>query len=151
MKFNHRPDIARGFAALMATEIHQAIEPAATLVPVPLHVASQRRRGFNQAELLSNEIGRLIERPVDRRRLGRLKETPRQATARDYEERQANVADAFEARALDLPADIWLVDDVCTTGATLDACARALKQAGARTVFAIVAAKTATSSHHDDD
>ena len=151
MKFNHRPDIARGFATLMAAEIRDAIDPAATLVPVPLHGASHRQRGFNQAELLSNEIGRLIDRPVDRRRLGRLKETPRQATARDYEERQANVADAFEARTLSAPADFWLVDDVCTTGATLDACARALKQAGARRVFAVVAAKTESSTHHDDD
>jgi ComF family protein len=107
-------------------------------VPVPLHAARQRARGFNQADDLARHIG-----PPVVRALKRIRDTVTQTTL-PASERQTNVAGAFrvtrEAAAL-RGATVLLIDDVRTTGATLDACATALKAAGTRSVFALTAAR----------
>jgi ComF family protein len=107
------------------------------VLPVPLHWRRLWWRGFNQGERLATAIVRghpaLDGVPVDRRLLRRPRPTDRQA-ALGQRERRANVAGAFTTRG---PCDnlhLAVVDDVCTTGATADAAARALKAAGARRV-----------------
>ena len=123
-------------------ELVAPIVPAGTdvLVPVPLHEGRLRQRGFNQSELLARELGRRARRPVLDGALTRVRETPSQ-TGLSPAERVANVRGAFAAAERLDGQHVLLVDDVCTTGATLYACARTLKRAGAASVSAIVATR----------
>lgn len=111
-------------------------------IPVPLHSTRLRERGFNQAELLARRLTTTIAMPLDITSLIRSRATHQQAKQSHRSERFTNIEGAFAApeNAAILNRDIVLIDDVATTGATLDDCARALKSAGARTVSAIVLA-----------
>ncbi|HEV8493504.1 MAG TPA: ComF family protein, partial [Candidatus Angelobacter sp.] len=106
------------------------------VVPVPLHPAKRRERGFNQAERLAHCLGRATGIPADMRMLRRITPTPSQ-TRLSRTERAANVERAFAMQVGHKPAAgkrIVLVDDVLTTGATTSACARVLRKAGAENV-----------------
>lgn len=128
----------------------------ALLVPVPLHPSRQRQRGFNQAELLAQGLARALrgvgrEAPVEKRCLRRTRPTPPQ-TGLSLAARRENVRGVF---AVERPARVrdravTLIDDVMTTGATLSACAAALKQAGASHVWALTLAR-ATPQFPDFD
>jgi len=111
------------------------------LVPVPLHPARQRERGFNQARLLSELLSAQISIP-SKLHLERIRYTTTQ-TALDRSERMENLHNAFRLRK---NADVrglrvLLIDDVLTTGSTLSECARVLKAAGALSVYAATAAR----------
>ena len=105
------------------------------IVPVPLHPLKKREREFNQAERLAARLGESTGLPVNTRGLRRVEPT-RTQTLLTREQRAANVRHAFAVRAgCQLEGRrVILVDDVLTTGATTSACARALRNAGARTV-----------------
>ena len=105
------------------------------IVPVPLHPTKQREREFNQAERLARRLGRTLDIPVQTRWLRRTTAT-RTQTLLSRTERAANVRHAFTpARGLKLDGErIVLIDDVLTTGATTNACAKALRDAGASQV-----------------
>jgi ComF family protein len=111
------------------------------VVPVPLHRRRARERGFNQADILARVVGKRLHRPVLRRAVARVRPTPPQAgKARD---RVRNVRGAFAVRD---PARIegrslLLVDDVLTTGATVNECAKVLMKAGARAVLVYTLAR----------
>jgi ComF family protein len=112
------------------------------LIPVPLHVSRLRERGFNQAVLLAKVLQKTTRAPVDPFLLKKDRPTPPQATLK-LEERKRNVRGVFRVAE---PArvegrSLLLVDDVATTGATLDEAARVLKRAGAKRVEAVVAAR----------
>lgn len=109
------------------------------IVPVPLHPARRRRRGFNQASLIGHAIGRALSVPVLEGALRRTRQTEAQSGL-TASERRPNVARAFEAVGA-APSRALLVDDVVTTGATLEAAARALRAAGAQRVFAVAIAR----------
>jgi ComF family protein len=102
------------------------------IVPVPLHPLKRREREFNQAELLGRHLGRALNLPVKSRILRRIQPTATQ-TLLTREQRAANMQGAFAVRpGVSLAGQkIVLVDDVFTTGATANACARALRTAGA--------------------
>src|SRR5439155_20729340 len=104
----------------------------AVLVPVPLHPARLRARGFNQALLLARALGRRLDLPVAPRVLVRRRAT-RAQPGLDAVERRRNLREAFRVRAPGTVAGrrVELVDDVLSTGAPADACARALLAAGA--------------------
>lgn len=113
------------------------LEGASICVPVPLHRARMHARGFNQAAELARHLGPPVAHALRRvRRTGSQTDLP---AAR----RHANVRGAFALRGrVDVSgAVVVLVDDVSTTGATLDACARTLLEAGAREVRALTAAR----------
>lgn len=112
------------------------------IVPVPLHWWRQLRRGFNQSELLAAELGRRTGLPVRAGAMKRERATPKQSLL-DNAGRQSNVAGAFRvARPAEVAGRrILLLDDVLTTGATLNACAAALKKAGATHVSALTLAR----------
>lgn len=113
------------------------------VVPVPLHPNRLRRRGFNQADLIARRIARRIERPFEPGLLERLRETGSQAGLRAPERRQ-NLEGAFGSRrrlSNALPR-IALVDDVLTTGSTLEAAANALLAAGASEIIALTLSAT---------
>jgi ComF family protein len=111
------------------------------VVPVPLHWRRLRSRGYNHAELLARPLARHLGLEVDNRLLHRVQVSAPQVQAMDETERRRNVQNAFEASPASKGLEVLLIDDVCTTGATLDACARALKRAGAARVAALVLAK----------
>lgn len=112
------------------------------VVPVPLFRVRRRERGFNQSGLLASALGRIISCPVGRSMLRRNRPTATQ-TNLTAKERISNVGHAFEHGKRRLLANrrILLVDDVMTTGATVNACARALKKGGAASVHVITAAR----------
>ena len=112
------------------------------LVPVPLAGRRRRSRGYNQSEALARELSRLSGLPVVGGLLVRRRASPPQAGAADEAARRANVADAFAARREGAAGGpVLLVDDVMTSGATLDACARALRTAGHEPVYALTFAR----------
>jgi ComF family protein len=116
--------------------------PGEVLVPVPLHHKRLRERGYNQSRLLALELSRLSGLPLVDDCLVRERYTTPQARTPNVDERRSNVADAFACRDRRLEAkQVLLIDDVATSGATLDACARALKGAGASSVWGLVLAK----------
>lgn len=112
------------------------------IMPVPLHRARLRWRGFNQAALLGEAIARRLERPLDAGSLVRVRETDPQ-TGKSMRERRQNIRDAFVIKRPARIANrrVLLVDDVMTTGATVDECARTLLAAGARRVDVLTLAR----------
>jgi ComF family protein len=112
------------------------------VMPVPLHRTRLRWRGFNQAALLGATLARRLRCPLDVTTLARTRHTPPQ-TARDRAERARNVRGAFAVRRPARVAGrrILLVDDVMTTGATADECARVLRAAGAERIDVLTLAR----------
>jgi competence protein ComFC len=111
------------------------------VVPVPLHPARLRERGFNQAELLAKILAQKINVPLNGA-LERIRYTTTQ-TAFDRVERMENLRGAFRLRKKIgvRGLHVLLVDDILTTGSTLSECARVLREAGARSVYAVTAAR----------
>ena len=142
-KYAGRSDLARPLGDLLRSAARQAAITADLVVPVPLHPRRLADRGYNQAALLARHAARELEVPLAACALARSRDTPRQASL-ERAERSKNVASAFRAarRAGVEGRAVLLVDDVATTGATLNACADALVAAGARSVRALVLART---------
>ena len=137
LKYDGRRSLARPLGERMARAGEGVLREADALVPVPLHWIRHYRRGFNQAEELARGVGLPVVRALRRSR--------RTVTQTDLPEAQrlANVGDAFRLRrsARITGQVLVLVDDVSTTGATLDACARVLLEGGAAEVRALTAAR----------
>ena len=110
------------------------------LIPVPLARERERERGFNQATLLARRIGRRLGVPTRPSWLARIRSTRPQSDL-SAAERRTNVRGAFRASERVAGGHLLLVDDILTTGATLDACARALSAAGARRVGVLTVAR----------
>jgi ComF family protein len=116
--------------------------PGEVLVPVPLHPKRLRERGYNQSRLLAQELGKLTNLPVVDDCLIRQKHAPPQTRSSTVDERRGNVTGAFACRDRRLQdKQVLLIDDVSTSGATLDAGAAALKAAGATSVWGLVLAR----------
>jgi ComF family protein len=125
--------------------------PVDVVVPVPLHASRQRERGYNQAALLAREIVRSLEArqasiALNERVLVRQRATPPQVGL-DGAQRRENVRRAFRCTGdAVMDRQVLLIDDVCTTGATLEACAVALRERGARGVRALTFARARLAS-----
>jgi competence protein ComFC len=109
------------------------------LVPVPLHVERRKARGYNQSELLARELSKLTGWHVVQG-LERIRET-RSQVGLSAQERRQNMQDAFAWRGDAVPQRVLLIDDVCTSGATLSECATALRAVGVEEVYAATVAK----------
>ncbi len=147
LKYDGRRSLAVPLATRMRAAGHDVLTGAHGVVPVPLHARRRRARGFNQAHDLARALGPPVW-PV----LRRVRHTQPQV-ALPAAQRHRNVRGAFALRRL-LPrgaaaalsgAIVVLVDDVSTTGATLEACARVLKEAGVREVRALTAARAVSA------
>jgi ComF family protein len=142
LKYQGRRSLARPLGRLMRDRGADVLDGAYAVVPVPLHRSRRRQRGFNQAADLAKHVGlpALVA-------LRRVRPTAAQAGV-PAARRHGNVRDAFAATAACREARgkvVVLIDDVSTTGATLDACARALKRAGVSEARALTAARVVSS------
>jgi ComF family protein len=144
LKYGDRLDLAPMMGRWMANAGQALLSEADALVPVPLHWRRQWTRRFNQSALLAEEIARTSGCKVVHRALKRIKATPQQVGL-DKTARAQNVQGAFrvppEGKAEVTSRKLVLVDDVLTSGATIDACARALLRAGAQSVDVLVFAR----------
>lgn len=141
MKYRHREKLAEPLARLLEQELRRRPLQVDLLTPVPLHPHRLGERGYNQSMLLARELGEGMGTPV-MECLSRSRETAAQAGLRAAD-RQANVRGAFRCiEGVDLSGRrVGIVDDVCTTGATLEDCARALRQAGCSSAWGIAVAR----------
>jgi ComF family protein len=142
LKYRNHQAVAAVLGQILAEAYQRYRLLAQVIVPVPLHAARLRERGYNQSELLARQIGYRLNLPVNTSALQRTRSTQSQMTL-GYEERHRNVSGAFTCAASLTGQTVLLVDDVCTTGSTLDACAQALKSAGAAAVWGLTLAKAA--------
>jgi ComF family protein len=142
MKFSGDLAAARALGRLLAARIQlDAPDKLELLVAVPLAPGRLATRGYNQSEQIARALSRALEIPVTRRGLQRTRETAAQSSLA-LAARSANMQDAFAAAAGFEDRVVGLVDDVMTSGATLQAIAATLKRAGARRVVNLVAART---------
>lgn len=141
-KYQNVKALAAPLAKLVVEYLRVNPMYADTIVPVPLHPRRLRERGYNQSSLLAVELGRLTSWPIVEGALLRIRNTPPQTRTKSAEERRRNVAGAFSCPGRRLSGrHVLLIDDVCTSGATLDACATALKRAGAASVWGLTLAR----------
>lgn len=133
--------LAQGMTAALLNEA-KVLKKSRLIVPVPLHPLREKERGYNQAELLAREISAAVGLPVRHDLLYRTRQTGVLARMH-YNERKNAVCGAFAvSNAKEVRGrSILLVDDVYTTGATSNACAEALYQAGAQAVYLITACR----------
>ena len=141
-KYTRRRSLAPSLAAHMTSRGNALLDRADYLVPVPLHWRREYHRGFNQARELARHLGRPVLEALVRTRHTRAQ------VELAADRRHANLHGAFEMRRRWFRrsppiqgAKMLLIDDVSTTGATLEACAKALKGAGAAEVYALTAAR----------
>ncbi|MCB9127080.1 MAG: ComF family protein [Ardenticatenales bacterium] len=140
LKYEHQPQLAQPLGTLLAQRWAVAGTAIDVVGAVPLHEARRKERGYNQAELLADRLAAERGLAVAHHAVQRIRATPPQVGL-DRAARQSNVDAAFRAAASVVGQRWLLVDDVCTTGATLEATAKALRHAGAREVWAIVLAR----------
>jgi ComF family protein len=140
-KYRRVRRLARPLGGLMAA--HLAARPLAAdvLLPVPLHGDRLAERGFNQAEALAREVAHALRLPLLVGGLARLRATEQQARL-GLRARAENMRGAFGWQGPPPPRRIILVDDVLTTGATMGACAEALRAAGAESVYGLALARS---------
>lgn len=149
LKYADRTDLAPMLGAWMARVAHELVAEADLLIPIPLHWGRLASRRFNQAALLAHEVSRLTGLPVATRLLVRTRRTPQQVgLGRD--DRARNMRGAFsvpDAKKTELAGRRpILVDDVLTTGATLEAATRSLLAAGATSVDVLTLARVVAPS-----
>ena len=143
-KYSGRSYLARFFAVAIAEAVEGRVDITGTelVVPVPLHRSRRRKRGYNQADEIGRRLARLLGLRAERRALERVRRTASQV-GKTREGRRANVRGSFRVvdRRLVRKRSIFLVDDVFTTGATVDECSKVLLRAGASRVVVLTAAR----------
>lgn len=141
LKYNGVRALAQPLGEVLSEGYRRYALQADLIVPVPLHSARHSQRGFNQSLLLARELAVRVACPLDGNNLQRVRDTRSQVglTARD---RHSNVQGAFAWQGAPLQGQrVLLIDDVCTTGATMEACAAALCAAGAASVWGLALAR----------
>jgi competence protein ComFC len=144
LKFERLEPLGRWFAERLAEVVRREFMTADVVVPVPLHRQRQKERGYNQADLIARPLARKLGVPYRAVLLTRTKPRPDKHIL-SLEERWDSVRGAFATRPGSKVDNlrVLLVDDVMTTGATLDAAAKALRGAGAKSVVGLTVARAA--------
>lgn len=136
-KYNNRQEYAEFYAKVLCNNFGNTIRSfqADMIVPIPLFPAKERKRGYNQAEILAVRIGQELKIPVNSGIIKRKINTKPQKEV-SFVTRNNNVKNAFQIENDSVKCkNILLVDDIYTTGATMESCAGILKKAGANEVF----------------
>ncbi len=148
VKYRFISDLAREFISLIPSArldelAKQQNYEASSLVPIPLHPSRHRFRGFNQAEVMGAFLARRLHIPMQASVLRRIKKIIPQVEMHDRKERLENMKDVFVINNITIQqfSNVILFDDVFTTGATMRAAAKVLKQSGAVSVWAITMAR----------
>jgi ComF family protein len=141
LKYDHKRSIGIRLAGKIWEHTPRAFfDNMDLIVPVPIHHTRRRERGYNQAEIIAKELSNLSGIPINSRLLSRTRQTGTQ-TALTRGERSRNIGKAFRLKGDVKGRKILLVDDVFTTGATVNECARVLMEAGAAEVRVLAAAR----------
>jgi ComF family protein len=141
IKYNRDLALAGIFANYLGSYfLNQLNWSVEMIVPVPLSRRRKKSRGYNQAALLAKPLARELDLPYTHQALRRVRET-RSQVGLSLIERRINVADVFRAFPIVMNKNILIVDDVATSGSTLEACANALKHAGAKAVYGLTLAR----------
>lgn len=143
-KYNQKSLLGKPLAQLLTEQGKMRITPFVydTLVPVPLHPGKLRQRGFNQALVLAKKAGKGWDIPVDTTSLQRKKQTPPQ-TMLSKDARRRNIRGAFTCNPAGIKGKkLLLIDDVYTSGSTVNECAKTLKKNGAAAVDVLTLART---------
>jgi ComF family protein len=147
LKYKNQFGLAEPLGNILTTAWAQWQTDTDIIIPIPLSDERQRQRGYNQSELIAEHFAKQINRPMGVAALARVKHTKPQVGL-NMDERLLNVDQAFIAdRNLVAGKRVLLIDDVCTTGATLTAAATALLQADARCVSAYCVARAVTGRY----
>ncbi|MGK7391913.1 MAG: ComF family protein [Candidatus Cyclobacteriaceae bacterium M2_1C_046] len=137
LKYENKPEIGNFIGRLFGTELKKDLKEISfdSIIPVPLHKTRQKRRGYNQSEHFALGLGEILDLPVDTDSVKRIKRSQTQ-TKKSRIERWENVAEIFEVQDVSKVKNrsILVVDDVMTTGSTLEACMEKLMQSGAREI-----------------
>jgi len=150
LKYNRHPeDIAEKLGGMLARSLSFSLNQITTkpnqsycLLPVPLHKKRLKERGFNQAEELAKIVSKQLEIPLETDLLSRDKYTSSQVKAGSRQARLKNLEGAFSLRTEPNPNTTYiLIDDVASTGTTLEECAKALKKSGIQEVWGLVVAR----------
>lgn len=139
-KYSHRLSLAPYFGAHLTALVRQSVFADAIIIPVPLHIDRLKERGFNQAMELARPIAKSLRLPLLPHLCQRTRNTATQATL-PWKERHRNVLHAFHCTTPLHGKNILLVDDVMTTGASLNECARTLRLHGAGHITVLVVAR----------
>lgn len=139
-KFNRKLEYGRLFSTLLAEKIETLAERPDLIIPVPLHSSRLRKRGYNQAWELTKHLSALTNIAINHRACSRTIKTPLQ-TGLKASQRRRNLKQAFAITTDVKDLHICIVDDVMTTGSTLEAISSALKMAGAARVSGMVVAR----------
>lgn len=145
-KYERAKELYRPLSAFAITAMQKAnFSPKKNMIiiPVPLHWRRRHERGFNQAELIAEEIGEAFDLPILKKALTRVKNTSAQIELKNDSLRQKNIENAFVVRDTNMikKKTILLVDDVVTSGATINEAAKVLKKTGAKSVWATAIAR----------
>lgn len=141
LKFARHDFLATALSSLLVDTLQRRGDlNFSAVVPVPMHRAKRRKRGYNQAALLARGVARKAGLPLRITWLEKIVNSPPQSSL-SREERARNVRATYQARPACSGSSILLVDDICTTGETLRACALALKKKGATRVCAVTLAR----------
>lgn len=143
LKYRNYRAPAPELAGLMASRLQSARIPATLLVPVPMHPRRERSRGYNQAALLADELGRLTGIPVDDDVMERVVDSPPQVQRSTRADRMRIAEGTFSATKSVEGQSVLVIDDVVTTDSTMAACATALWAASADPVWGLSLAREA--------
>ncbi|KUO74757.1 MAG: hypothetical protein APF77_10870 [Clostridia bacterium BRH_c25] len=141
LKYEGKSQLAKVIASLMEERLRDEGLKIDAIIPVPMHKKKLETRGFNQSYIIARELGERLRKPVIDC-LERTKDTKKQYNL-DRTQRYLNIVDAFSVGLMyniDKYKSILLVDDIYTTGSTVNECSKVLKHSGAGTIYVITAA-----------
>ena len=136
-KYQNRRIYSEFYAKMLAEQYGSAVRrwKICLIIPIPLYRKRRRQRGYNQSELVAKKLGKILDIPVDSKNLRRVRNTnpQKKMSARG---RRTNLRNAFRVRGGFAPVQsVLLIDDIYTTGNTIDCAARELKKAGVQKVY----------------